>query len=341
MNSDDPGYTQAGVQGNEKPGNWPRLRIPRLLWRTGWSSEDEWLESARQLYQLMCRQFDLPDLGGMSVLDMGCGTKLSKILIDEQRPVGRYAGVDVNRDVIDFLQQNVRDKRFSYHHIDVRNDLYNPTGTPLTDYSRLPLNDEQFDIICLFSVFTHLAPRDYHQMLRVLRPHIKPGGRLIYSLFLRGDFSLLLIEALKSRDMQTVRWVFSHLHEALQKLPPQSRKRIEQRFISLTGRDVRSIAEMDINGHGEVSAAMSRDLLDNLNEKNILALAALYNKLSGAPVNGYFERVPDEPLQRSTYYGWYAFELINGTGWEVMSLNPPEEAIQHYFICCPDEEHNA
>ncbi|MGZ4730288.1 MAG: hypothetical protein ACXWB2_21445, partial [Acidimicrobiales bacterium] len=42
---------------------------------------------------------------------------------------------------------------------------------------------ERFDIICLFSVFTHLAPHDYRAMLRLLRPHISPSGGLVFSLF--------------------------------------------------------------------------------------------------------------------------------------------------------------
>ena len=40
------------------------------------------------------------------------------------------------------------------------------------------IEGRQFDLICLFSVFTHLAPADYVAMLRLLRRFAKPGGRL-------------------------------------------------------------------------------------------------------------------------------------------------------------------
>jgi hypothetical protein len=30
-----------------------------------------------------------------------------------------------------------------------------------------------------------------------------------------------------------------------------------------------------------------------------------------------------------------ALELVEGTGWEIVSLNPPEPYIQHYLICRP------
>ncbi len=317
------------------------LVVPRGLWRTAWKTEQEWYESARQLHDLMCRQFGLTDLDGKSVLDMGCGTKLSKLLIDERRPIARYVGVDVNSDVIDFLQHHVSDERFSYHHIDVQNDLYNPTGMPLADYSCLPLNGEQFDIICLFSVFTHLAPHDYHQMLRVFRPHIKPGGRLIYSLYVQEDASHRLIHALQNNDLQTVLRILEQTEKAFRKLPPQSRKLIEQEFISRTGSDIKSLAETDINDHKGGAAGVIRELQKGLSEKNILALARKYNELLGVPVQDYIDRRPDQPLLHVVYSRWYAHKLIEGTGWKALSLNMTESAIQHYFMCCPDGEDQA
>ena len=42
----------------------------------------------------------------------------------------------------------------------------------------------RFDLICLFSVFTHLAPDDYREMLRVLRPLVRPDGKLFFSLYI-------------------------------------------------------------------------------------------------------------------------------------------------------------
>ena len=61
--------------------------------------------------------------------------------------------------------------------------MYNPQGEPLSANTRLPLEEHSFDYICLFSVFTHLAPHDYTAMLQMLRRYIKPDGKIIYSLF--------------------------------------------------------------------------------------------------------------------------------------------------------------
>ena len=98
-------------------------------------------------------------------------------------PLGRYVGVDVFPDLIHFLQANVADPRFSFHISKSHNEMYNPDGEPLSANTRLPLDEHSFDVICLFSVFTHLAPHDYVAMLQMLRRYIKPDGRIIFSLF--------------------------------------------------------------------------------------------------------------------------------------------------------------
>lgn len=161
------------------------LQVPRGLRRGGKAGdEDESVESGLQLIQLMCKRLNLPDLGNSSVLDMGCGCKLVQAMLENDLPVGRYVGVDVFRDMIEFLQKRVTDNRFSFHVLNTHNEMYNKQGEPLTANTRLPVPESSFDVICLFSVFTHLAPHDYVAMLQMLRRYIKPDGTLIFSLFL-------------------------------------------------------------------------------------------------------------------------------------------------------------
>ncbi len=62
--------------------------------------------------------------------------------------------------------------------------MYNPTGKDLATFELLPVGASRFDLICLFSVFTHLAPHDFEAMLRLLRRHVRPDGVLLFSLFL-------------------------------------------------------------------------------------------------------------------------------------------------------------
>jgi SAM-dependent methyltransferase len=159
------------------------LDVPAVLRRTAQPTEADWIDSARRSIDLLADVRGAPDLASTRVLDVGCGTKLVKVLLDEDRPIRRYVGIDVEPDVVSFLRTNVADPRFRFEHIDVYNELYNPRGTALADYSALPIDGETFDIICLFSVFTHLAPPDYRAMLEVLRPHAAEDCRLVFSLY--------------------------------------------------------------------------------------------------------------------------------------------------------------
>ena len=52
-------------------------------------------------------------------------------------------------------------------------------------------------------------------------------------------------------------------------------------------------------------------------------------------VEDFIDLFPEKPLRVAMYSRPHALELVEGTGWEVESLNDPEEHIQHYMICRP------
>jgi hypothetical protein len=54
----------------------------------------------------------------------------------------------------------------------------------MTESTDLGLGHQTFDVIWLFSVFTHLAPRDYVVMLKLLRRYARPDSRLFYTVFI-------------------------------------------------------------------------------------------------------------------------------------------------------------
>jgi len=166
------------------------LKVPRELRRGGKAfNEEASIESGLQLIQLMTRKFGFPDLDDASVLDMGCGCKLVQAFLDHDLAIDRYVGIDIFPELIAFLQANVPDPRFTFHVQNTHNEMYNPQGEPLGANTRLPIAETSFDIICLFSVFTHLAPHDYAAMLQMLRRYIKPDGRMIFSLFVNETTS--------------------------------------------------------------------------------------------------------------------------------------------------------
>jgi len=164
--------------------NETTLQVPRQLLQLGGFKDDE----AAIRYGVwgiehMCQELGLDDLGNSEVLDFGCGFSFTQALINRSLPIRRYVGVDVSEEIIEFLRRSVDDPRFEYHRIDAHNEMYNPNGEPL-ETTVLPLGAQKFDLICLFSVFTHLAPHDFESMLRLLRNYVKPDGRLFFSLYI-------------------------------------------------------------------------------------------------------------------------------------------------------------
>jgi SAM-dependent methyltransferase len=131
-----------------------KLRIPDEF-RRGATRESASIESAVWLIEHMCSLLGLDGLGNTDLLDVGCGIKFSQALINRSLPIKRYVGIDVYREMIAYLRETVDDPRFEYFHIDVHNQRYNPDGDVLSEDTRLPVGDRKFDVICLFSVFTH------------------------------------------------------------------------------------------------------------------------------------------------------------------------------------------
>lgn len=247
------------------------LHVPRQLRRGGRAADEaDSVNSGYELIRLMCNKLGVASLKGKKVLDMGCGTKLVQAILTRELAVGRYVGCDVYRDMIEFLKDNVKDQRFEFHPLNFHNEMYNPDGEPLSAESLLPVHENDFDIICLFSVFTHLAPDDYSAMLKMLRRYIKPGGHLLYSLF---------VNELTESGYGWMDRVLPHIVEKL-------------------------------NTDEELPIVEPRDFID---------------------------WVPGKPLLRASYSRRYALQLVEGTGWQVESLNDPEEYIQHYMVCTPQD----
>lgn len=146
--------------------------------------ESESIARGMALVKLMSDALGLTDLGRSRVLDVGCGHRLVQAILQHDLPLGHYVGIDVCLELIEYFHDQVNDSRFHFQYLNIHNPMYNPEGVPLSPEIRPLLDEHSFDIICLFSVFIHLAPHDYSAMLRMLRHYIRPDGRLIFSLLL-------------------------------------------------------------------------------------------------------------------------------------------------------------
>ena len=141
-------------------------------------------KTARQLLAVLTQILGVRDLGEQDVLDVGCGVKLTRAIINHDLPIGHYTGLDVDPEVIRFLGQAVDDARFTFQRIDVHNERYNASGTRLDASSSLGLGAAEFDVITGYSLFTHLDPHDLFHMARLMRAGATPRTRLVVTAFL-------------------------------------------------------------------------------------------------------------------------------------------------------------
>jgi SAM-dependent methyltransferase len=253
------------------------FEIPRAFRRGGKLGDVEAsIGDTLDIIKIICRNLGIPDLSHSHVLDMGCGWRMAKTLLDHDLPIAEYVGMDVFAEMIEFLQANVADPRFGFHLLDTHNEMYNPQGRPLAEVARLNVPEGSFDIICLFSVFTHLAPHDYVAMLKLLRSYVRPDGRLIFSLF---------------------------------------------------------VNETSASGYGFVDN-MQRYWTNNASQvAQYKDRFASHIENQGPPAFVDFD--PSQPLKWAIYSRENAIQLVEGTGWEIESLNDPEKCIQHHMVCRP------
>ncbi len=243
----------------------------------GVAQGDKAMQSALWLLQYLCTQLGLDDLSHIEMLDFGCGVKFTEAFINRGLAIKRYVGVDVDEEMIKWLRDTVDDGRFEYSHLDAHNQRYNPGGQPLSDVMELPIDGRTFDLITLFSVFTHLAPHDYRAMLTLLRRYARHGTRLIYSLY---------------------------------------------------------IDELTEGGHGLMDY-LGRSISDNQQALQGVIGDYVDPGTGSRRIEPFIDMDPSRPLLWAVYSERRARELIEGTGWTVLRLLPPDEYIQHHFLCAP------
>lgn len=99
------------------------------------------------------------------VIDVGCGSGRLALPLSEYL-TGGYLGTDVVPELLDYAQRLV-------HRPDWR---FEPAiGL------RIPSAARSADVVCFFSVFTHLLHEESYRYLEEARRVLRPGGRVIFS----------------------------------------------------------------------------------------------------------------------------------------------------------------
>lgn len=138
-----------------------------------------------------------------AVLDIGCGLGRMAIPLTQylQAPRGTYRGVDIVASAIAWNAEAITSvyPNFTFAHLDVQNDLYNPGGAVASDKVALPVPAESVDLAVMTSVFTHLDRAAADAYLREARRVLRPGGRLLATLFLIDETSRAALNAGENR----------------------------------------------------------------------------------------------------------------------------------------------
>ena len=128
-----------------------------------------------------------------TVVDLGCGTGRLAVQLIPVLEKGRYVGIDISRNM---LREAARTAPRSGCRVEWKHQRE----------PRFDLADGSVDLMCAFSVFTHMEPEDAYRYFVDACRVVRPGGKLIFSclpLSQEGSKKIFLQQA--SLDLQ-LRW---------------------------------------------------------------------------------------------------------------------------------------
>jgi ubiquinone/menaquinone biosynthesis C-methylase UbiE len=107
-----------------------------------------------------------------TLLDFGCGTGRLAVHAVPRLVGGHYIGVEILDPILEKARKHLEAA--------VPNPPCQLTWKKQTT-DVFPFEDESIDMICAFSVFTHLEHEDAYRYLKDARRIVRPGGRFVYS----------------------------------------------------------------------------------------------------------------------------------------------------------------
>ena len=124
------------------------------------------------------------------ILDVGCGTgRLAKSL----KPYlegGSYTGIDVHKDYIEYCKASYQGNNFTFDHIDVQHDEYNPKAkTAAYDY-RFKYKDASFDVSVGIALFNHLDTKSVLRYIAEMSRVLRPKGILFFTALILNPNSI-------------------------------------------------------------------------------------------------------------------------------------------------------
>jgi ubiquinone/menaquinone biosynthesis C-methylase UbiE len=124
-----------------------------------------------------------------AILDIGCGIGRSAAALTKYlNSHGSYEGFDVVKKGINWCNKNISNNYTNFHfrHVPLKNDLYNKNGNNADEFI-FPYNDSLFDVVFLFSVFTHMQQTEIKHYLNEIFRVMKVGGNCLATFFIYNE----------------------------------------------------------------------------------------------------------------------------------------------------------
>lgn len=147
------------------------------------TSDHDFVVAAKRDASRLVERFDVRE--SSRVLDIGCG--VGRLAIGLKLHLGhmpRYTGIDLDSGCIGWCNRHLAEPGVRFVRINVANERYNPLGKPLSDGSRLPFPSASFDVVHLYSVFSHMRSQDVRVYLHEIRRLLAPSGRVFLTAFI-------------------------------------------------------------------------------------------------------------------------------------------------------------
>jgi hypothetical protein len=134
------------------------INVPKELQRNDPKVLADGVEhTGETLLASLARRLGRRDLGGLDLLDVGCGVRFTQTLINRSLPFNSYTGIDVYLPVVQWLRENVesKDQRFCFSHWNVHNHVQQ--GGPAHECIRNVAGERQ--LRCHYRVLAFYPPR--------------------------------------------------------------------------------------------------------------------------------------------------------------------------------------
>lgn len=122
-----------------------------------------------------------------TVVDIGCGCgryahPLRDYHFKSERFAGKYVGVDIDEEMLDWCRKHYDSERFSFFRSNHSSKAYRGMTNGNSHY-RIPLEDESADFVFSTSLFTHLLEEQLMNYCQESFRILKPGGHMAMACF--------------------------------------------------------------------------------------------------------------------------------------------------------------